>query len=366
MKIGAKWAIGLHSDPAATELQASLVLTDGLDILDVAATLTRPYPHELHQQLLSLTQNDFSDTQKLHTLDMQVTNCFISLATELMMQTKQKVPKIDLIGLSGYGFLHQPDTKVHLTFGNAQEIAQQLQLPVVHRFVQEDLNAGGVGSPLLAVFWDAMCRDLEKPTAIIGLGGITRLSYIGAVGNIIGFDIGLGTILLDRWIERYTGQEMDFNGLYGAKGKIDERVLKTLLTQEYQLKKPPKAVQRTNFQNILEQVEGLSVADGAATLTAFLAHSIKNAEKFLPDPPAQWIFTGGGTNNPTLMLLLSQLLQNIQTGKNIFKYSENLDATGFAFLATRHMLNLPISFPSTTGVYEAVSVGTVEDLSLPT
>ena len=366
MKIGTKWALGLHSDPAATEIQASLVLTDGLDILDVAATLTRPYPHELHQQLVSLTSDDFSNTEKLHNLDMQVTECFIALAQELIEQTKQKVPHIDLIGLSGYGFLHQPDRKIHLTFGNAQQIAQKLQLPVVHHFVQEDLNAGGVGSPLLTVFWDAMCRNLPKPVAVVGLGGITRLSYIGSVGNIIGFDIGIGSILLDRWIERYTGQEMDFNGLYGAKGYIDERVLKTLLNQEYQLKKPPKAVQRSGFQNILEQIEGLSVADGAATLTAFLAHSIKNAIQFLPDPPASWIFTGGGTHNPTLMLLLSQLLPHIQTAKDAFKYPDNLDATGFAYLATRHILNLPISFPSTTGVYEAVSVGTVTEFPLPT
>ena len=363
MKIGTKWAIGLHSDPAATDIQSSLVLTDGLDILDVAATLTRPYPHELHQNLVSLTSDDFTNTEKLHSLDTQVTKCFVSLAQELMEQTRQQIPHIDLIGLSGYGFLHQPDKKIHLTFGNAKQIAKQLQLPVVHHFVQEDLNAGGVGSPLLAAFWDAMCRDLPKPVAVVGLGGITRLSYIGSVGDIIGFDIGLGSILLDRWIERYTGQEMDFNGLYGAKGHADERVLKTLLNQEYQLQKPPKAVQRSGFQNILEQVEGLSVADGAATLTAFLAHSIKNATQFLPDPPVQWVFTGGGTHNPTLMLLLSQLLPDTKTAKDTFKYPDNLDATGFAFLAARHILNLPISFPSTTGVYEAVSVGEVVDFS---
>jgi len=156
---------------------------------------------------------------------------------------------------------------------------------------------------------------------------------------------------------------MDFNGLYGAKGHVDERVLKTLLRQRYLQTPPPKAVQQSDFQNIFEQVEGLSVADGAATLTAFIAHSIKNAEAFLPTPPEQWIFTGGGTNNPTLMLLLSQLFTNVKTGKDTFKNATNLDATGFAFLATRHVLNLPISFPSTTGVYEAVSVGEVVECS---
>ena len=361
MKIGAKWALGLHSDPSATDLQASLVLTDGLDILDIAATLTRPYPHELHDQLLSIKNNDISDTQKLQELDDQVTQCFIELAQELIDQTRKLAVQIDVVGLSGYGFLHQPDTKVHLTFGNAQKIANALQLPVVHHFVKEDLNAGGVGSPLLTVFWDALCRDLEKPIAVVGLGGVFRLSYMGTVGDVVGFDIGVGMVLLDRWVERHTGQEMDFNGLYGARGKVDERVLNTLLKMPYQLQHPPKAIQRTDFMGVFEQIQGLSTADGAATLTHFLAHSIKQAIQFLPQEPQQWIFTGGGTQNPTLMLVLSQLLNNTATAKDVFKKPDNLDATGFAFLAVRHMMQLPISFPATTGVYEPVSVGEVTE-----
>ena len=129
----------------------------------------------------------------------------------------------------------------------------------------------------------------------------------------------------------------------------------------YQLQRPPKAIQRTDFMGVFEQIEGLSTADGAATLTHFLAHSIKQAIQFLPQEPAQWIFTGGGTQNPTLMLVLSQLLTNTTTAKNVFKKPDNLDATGFAFLAVRHMMQLPISFPATTGVYEPVSVGEVTE-----
>ena len=359
MKIGAKWALGLHSDPSATELQASLVSTDGLDVLDIASTLTRPYPHDLHDKLLSIKKDDIANTAKLQNLNKQVTTCFIDLAQQLITKTSALSITIDAVGLSGYGFYHQPETKVHLTFGDAQDIANALHLPVVHHFVKEDLNAGGVGSPLLTVFWDALCRDLPKPIAIVGLGGIIRLSYIGTVGDIMGFDVGVGTVLLDRWIERHIAQEMDFNGLYGAKGHVDERVLNTLLKMPYQLQQPPKAIQRSNFLGVFEQIQGLSTEDGAATLTHFLAHSVKQSAVFLPQDPVQWIFTGGGTQNPTLMLALSQLLPNTVNAANIFKKADTLDATGFAFLAIRHMMHLPISFPATTGVYEPVSVGEV-------
>ena len=175
----------------------------------------------------------------------------------------------------------------------------------------------------------------------------------------MGFDPGFGLSLLDRWIQRHTGEEMDFDGVYGARGKVDQRVLDALLKMPYQLQKPPKAVQFTTFPEVMTQIDGLSTADGAATLTYFIAHSIKNAVQFLPERPVQWIFAGGGTKNPTLMLALSQLLENTHSAKDIFEKPENLDATGFAFLAIRHLMQLPISFPSTTGVYEAVSVGKV-------
>lgn len=358
MKIGAKWALGLQSDPSASDLQASITLTDGLDILDIPATLTRPYPYELRNQLLSLTKDDLSDVTKLKALDNQVTQCFIDLANELMQQVDPNI-KLEAVGLSGYGYVHDPETKQHFTFGDPQKIADALHLPVIHHFVKEDLNAGGVGSPLLTVFWDALCRDLPKPVVVVGLGGILRLNYMGVVGDIMGFDPGFGLSLLDRWIQRHTGEEMDYDGVYGARGKVDQRVLDALLKMPYQLQKPPKAVQFTTFPEVMTQIDGLSTADGAATLTYFIAHSIKNAVQFLPEHPVQWIFAGGGTKNPTLMLALSQLLENTHSAKDIFEKPENLDATGFAFLAIRHLMQLPISFPSTTGVYEAVSVGKV-------
>ena len=102
-------------------------------------------------------------------------------------------------------------------------------------------------------------------------------------------------------------------------------------------------------------MEALSSEDGAATLTRFVVDSIVESQQFLPAPPALWIFIGGGTYNPTLMLQLAQNLPHIMTAKEVLPYTESLNAMGFAFIGARHLIGLPISFPETTGVAEPLS-----------
>ena len=165
-------------------------------------------------------------------------------------------------------------------------IANALNKPVAHHFVKEDLNAGGVGSPLLTTFWAALCQKIEKPLAIVALGGVSHLVYIGPVGELAGFDIGIGLSLLDRWVLQHTGQELDFNGVLGAKGRTDERVLKALMANKYLAQKPPKSAQQKDFADVLEQVAALSPEDGAATLTSVVVHSIRQSQQFLPTQPA--------------------------------------------------------------------------------
>ncbi len=359
MKLTNHVVLGLYSDPSAFTIEAAILETDGLDISKVFATLSRPYPHDLHEELLKYTGQNHIPPKTFNKINQLVSQFFIQVAQEIITEVAPQNLHIDFIGLSGHSAVHQPESKAHINFGDAQIIADALQIPVIHHFVKEDLNAGGVGTPLLTTFWDALCRKLEKPLAIITLGGVSRLVYLGPMGELIGFDIGAGLTLLDRWIQRRTGQEMDFNGNLGAQGTPEPRVLKKLLNMPYLLKKPPKSVQRTDFQDIAEQLEALSPADGAATLTAFIAQCIAQSQNFLPLPPTQWICIGGGIANPTLMLQLAQLLPNVKTAQQVLPYTNELNAMGFAFIASRYQQKLPITFPSTTGVLEPISGGKI-------
>ena len=57
------------------------------------------------------------------------------------------------------------------------------------------------------------------------------------------------------------------------------------------------------------------------------------------------------------MLQLAQNLPHITTAKEILPYTEGLNAMGFAFIAARYLMGLPISLPTTTGVKEPFSGG---------
>jgi len=349
--------LGIYSDSAAQALEMAVIETDGLDIQKIHQTAIRPYPHELLEQLHTYVTNKKWDQNLFNTLNHDMTQFFIQESLELIQQIQAQNIQIDLVGLSGHPALHDPQQKLHLNFGDATQIANALKKPVVHHFMKEDINAGGTGSPLLATFWATLCQKMEKPLAIVGLGGVTHMVAIGNVGEIIGFDVGASLALLDNWVYQHTGQELDFNGILAAKGKVDERVLKKLLSFPYLTQKPPKSVRRADFFPMLEQVAGLSTEDGAATLTAFTAQSIVQTQQFLPIKPLQWIFIGGGTYNATLMLQLAQALPNTTTAQKVLPYTQALNAMGFAFITARYLMGLPISLPTTTGVKEPFAGG---------
>ena len=354
-----KISLGLHSDLSAVYFDACLLKTDGLDILDRPVSITRPYPAELRETILSMHYpDDFTDAKRLSDLNARLTLEHTLVAQELMEQVARQVPKIDIIGYSGHLVHLDARDRNAVILGDGDRLAHQLQIPVVDRFIQTDLQAGGVGEPILPTFWEAITRPFEKPLGIINLNGISRLIYIGPLGEQRAFDVGVGCLLLDRWVQRRAGTEMDFDGLLAEKGTPDDRLLSYLLKDEYLHRLPPKSLDRDDMDHLLTHVEGCSAADGAATLTEFIIGSIVAALPFLPDRPKNWILTGGGTLNPSLVLRLKRALDGqVRTISDLDMPHYNLDAAGYAFLAVRSLMQLPISFPDTTGVLTPLSGG---------
>ena len=220
------------------------------------------------------------------------------------------------------------------------------------------MEAGGTGNGLLITFMEAITRHQQKPLAIISLSGITRLIYIGSLGERKAFDIGVGCLLIDRWIQRHAGVEMDFDGTWAEKGKVDKRLLDYLMKTPYLQKEPPKTLDRDDFNDLLKHVEGCSAEDGVATLTEFVVQNVVNSARFFPERPKQWIITGGGTLNPAIMLRLKRYLKEpVETISQKDMPAYNLDAAGYGFLAVRFLMQMPITFPETTGVPTPVTGG---------
>ena len=144
----------------------------------------------------------------------------------------------------------------------------------------------------------------------------------------------------------------------------EQEIVRYLLKTPYLRQSPPKTLDRDDFDHLLEHVEGCSPADGAATLTAFVVECIVRSILFLPSIPNHWVLTGGGTFNPTLVLAIKRALKDrVQTFSELNLPHYNLEATGYAFLAVRHLAGLPITFPETTGVKEPITGGIYHNIT---
>jgi anhydro-N-acetylmuramic acid kinase len=168
------------------------------------------------------------------------------------------------------------------------------------------------------------------------------------VGALIAFDTGPGNALIDDWLLQRTGVPVDRDGALAASGTVDEAVLARLLDNPYFEAPPPKSLDRTDFT--LAAVEGLSDADGAATLAAFTAAAVAQSLPLLPAPPRRWIVCGGGRHNPVLMRMLAgRLAAPVEPVEAIGCDGDFIEAQAFAYMAVRSLRGRPISWPGTTG-----------------
>ena len=354
------WAIGLKSDSAKTGVDAALIQTDGVDIYEQGETLSHPYSPEIKEQIESVTgEKGQLDIDRLKDVERLVTQHHIGVVRDLLQKTNRSHLNVDLIGFAGHTILSRPKQKISIQLGDAVEMFRAFSIPVVGRFYQTDLSSGGTGEPIFPSFYEALLRGREKPLVVLSVGGINALTYLGPNGEMMAFDVGAGTLLLDKWMQSKLGAEMDFDGLWAAKGQVDDRLLKKLLSFPYLSEFPPKSSDKDDFLPLLNDVEGCTIADGAMTLTAFMAESAMRAFDFLPEQPKQVIVTGGGAFNPSFIEYLRQHLGvPVYIGQEL-RMNACLEAQGFAFLAVRSLFQLPMTFPQTTGVEFPISGGTL-------
>jgi anhydro-N-acetylmuramic acid kinase len=119
---------------------------------------------------------------------------------------------------------------------------------------------------------------------------------------------------------------------------------------------PPKSLDRNDFSP--QPARGLSLADGAATLAAFTAETVRIALRHTPEPPARLLVAGGGRHNAAIMEMLRRRLNlAVDPVEAVGWNGDGLEAEAFAYLAIRSLDGKPISFPGTTGVPEPLTGG---------
>ncbi|MBO4284718.1 MAG: anhydro-N-acetylmuramic acid kinase [Alphaproteobacteria bacterium] len=351
--------LALMCSGALKSVKCALVSTDGVDIYQTYLKKRFVLPDDLRVQIVSVMGKNvalLNEKTLIDAADDNLTAFLIDIIEEIKNQTPVK---IDLLGIEGPTIALDAAQKYTYQLGRGRQIFEHFALPTATHFHNSDILHGGQGAPLTATYYQALALKLIKPTLFIDIGGVTTLTFIGTLGQICAFDAAPGNALLDRFMQKHAGVDIDYNGKSAALGTPDFKIVANLMRCDFFEKKPPKALVRDAFKNKEEHFEGLSVKDGAATIVEFIAEAVDLSVKtLLPEKPASTVICGGGAQNPTLVRAIRQKLknENIKTEDILPRFLPD-DGEAFAFLAARTFYALPITFPSTTGVATPLSGG---------
>lgn len=346
------WALGLMSGTSGDGIGLALLKTDGEEILEYGPGLSVPYDDDFRDRLKAcFGQSEVTPESKY--LEQELTKKHADAVS--LFRTQFDV-SIDLLGFHGQTLFHDPPIRTW-QIGDGNLLADLTGIDVVYDFRSHDVSQGGQGAPLVPIFHRGMVEDLERPVAVVNVGGVANITVVG--DDLIGFDTGPGNALLDDWMKKHFGVYYDHNGETCAQGIIDWDCVHRWMQDPYFQKSYPKSLDRNQFLDCFSDLDQLSPADGAATLMAFTAMAIVQAIKQIPTLPKNLFVSGGGRYNLFLMGQLRHLLPalKIDVVDTLGIHGCFVEAYAFAFLAVRSKLKLPITFPLTTGCKEPLTGG---------
>ena len=384
-------ALGLMSGTSMDGVDASIVCSsDGKNYISTGnENQYFEYDKYLYQRLTNLRDKITSSKdlekycQELKSIEKEITLFHAKVANVMIKATPEWEP--DIIGLHGQTIFHNSDEKLSVQLGDGKLLSQLTKKTVIYEFRNNDLKNGGQGAPLTPIFHQHLARKLSDkswPVLVLNIGGISNVTSISRFQELIdnnkkhdaemklfAGDIAPGNCLIDEWIRNNSKYKYDRDGLIAKSGKVNKLILNQAIDnflpkENYQT----KSLDVKDFD--ISFVRGLSLEDGAATLTHLTARLISEGliqfmlKSYAPEintlSKAKCLVCGGGRKNNYLIEILRKNLI-IKELVSIDEYGYDGDFTeseAFAYLSIRSYLKLPISFPNTTGCKEP-SIGGV-------
>jgi anhydro-N-acetylmuramic acid kinase len=368
-------ALGLMSGTSGDGVDASIIKSDGNTNYEVIFDRYYKFTDEIYKEFHSIKKaqddrNDyerfFSEYEKaLFFLEAKITLFHIDLVNEIIKDSKID---IDFIGFHGQTIWHDPKGGYSRQLGNGPLLSKSTRKNVIYDFRANDLKNRGQGAPLVPIFHKLLAEQnkLNLPVTILNIGGISNITSINKNREMISSDIGPGNCLIDEWIRLNSDKLIDKDGLIARSGKINIPILKKALDSFYSsFVRIKRSYDVSDFD--LSFVKGLTLEDGAATLTAFSADIISNKifididkisdpiDVYAPSPKDNIYICGGGRKNKFLIEKIENKIKsrNIENKINLIDDlgidGDFVESQAFGYLAIRSFLGLPISFPETTG-----------------
>jgi anhydro-N-acetylmuramic acid kinase len=337
---------------------------DGIDVMDVSINLGSEDNYHIHNyREFPLTESIKKGVLAHKALDQEslvtLGKDLAKLVGKYLLQNFSKgLETIDIIGFHGITLLHLPDQKITIQLGCGQTLASIVDVPVVTNFRNEDLLAGGEGTPMAPIVEKYFFPDIQY---FLNLGGIANISIHDEEG-IKAFDVCPFNQVLNHF-SRKELKAYDDSGHLAQSGQVNEFMLNRLSSVIFFFKSPPKSLDNNwiteHFIPALESYN-LSSIDVLATLTEFFALDIA---KWIGDSEhlCQMMITGGGAKNTYFIDCLRTKLK----AKNVNVIIPNKmivdgkEALLIALAAVLKQEELPNFVSSVTGANKDVSGGTI-------
>ncbi|TDH36283.1 anhydro-N-acetylmuramic acid kinase [Pseudohoeflea suaedae] len=364
------WAIGLMTGTVLDgNVDIAMIRTDGSEIAEFGPWELAPYPEHvppvLEEALKQARLWNFEGPEPAIFAEAEalLTRAQSEAVNTFLKKNGMAASDVAAIGFHGQTVLHRaPSSSARgktRQLGSGSLMARITGIDTVFDFRTADIEAGGQGAPLSAIYHAGMLSSIGAgpETAILNLGGVANVSWTDGE-TLVAFDTGPANAPVNDWIKAHGRGAFDRDGKIAASGKADEARLQKLLGHPYLVAPYPKSLDRFDFG--MQMADGLDLEDGAATLTAFTAAAVGKALDILPVRPERLIVCGGGRRNPVMLAEISKRagVQADAAEKAGFR-GDAVEAECFAYLAMRRLNDLPISFPTTTGVPAQMSGGRI-------
>ena len=362
-------SIGLMSGTSGDGVDASIVNSDGVNKFETVKDKYFEYNSNIYKDFHFLKDRifNFHDLKRLskeiNELERKITLFHAKIVKELSINNE-----INLVGFHGQTIYHNAIEKISRQLGDGKLLYQLTRKKVVYNFRENDILNGGEGAPLVPIFHKLIVSEkkIKLPVCILNIGGISNVTIVKKKTGFDGLfskDIGPGNCLIDTWVRKNSDKKFDHNGQIANRGKKNEIIYEQAQELYYNRNKEKKSFDTNDFD--ISFSRGLSLEDGAATLTEFTGSIIAETITLLSKNEMAFnniIICGGGRKNKILLKIIKKNLAEKFKINIIDDYGINgdfVESQAFGFLAIRSYKQLPITFPSTTNCKQPCTGGKI-------
>ncbi|MFQ5582541.1 MAG: anhydro-N-acetylmuramic acid kinase [Mariprofundaceae bacterium] len=359
--------IGVMSGTSADGIDIAItrITADGRPALEHYRE--HPMPEKLREPILRLAEPGMDEIDLLGELDRALGE---TIATAILTTIKDAgLGREDILAIGSHGqtVRHRPGVRhpFSLQIGCPSTIAECTGITTVADFRRRDIAAGGQGAPLTPFAHKLIFSDPQQPVAVLNIGGIANVTYIGPDDVLTGFDTGPGNMVMDGLMLALTDGRNGFDqdGEMAARGQVCQPLLDNLLAHPFFGKRPPKSCGREEFGrdivNTMLARPGLTDSDRLRTALELTVQGITQSVQWMSESPKLWHVYGGGAFNRFLMSRLAEMLSpdEIKLTDESGMPADALEAVTFALLAWHTLQGMPNTLTETTGATHPVCGG---------